>query len=65
MSERDEQKIEIKEIYIYPVNGLKGIKVDSCEMTIHGLLGDRNWCILSEKLTKLVPMVDNKVSFLR
>lgn len=47
-----EKAVKIKAIFLYPVRGIRGIKVDHCEITPFGLKNDRNWVIISRKTMK-------------
>ena len=63
---KDEIDIKIKEIYLYPIRGIKGIKVDSIELTNGGIKNDRNWLIHSVKKKKHICSGGNAiVTFLR
>lgn len=53
-------------MYLYPIRGIKGIKVDTAEIWPFGMKNDRQWCILSK--TKEKPIADHNsgiVSLLR
>lgn len=50
----DEKPIAIKGIYIYPIRGIKGIKVDVAEVQPFGLKNDRQWVIICKKKMKPV-----------
>jgi hypothetical protein len=62
----DETAIPIKSIYVYPVRGIKGIKVQEIEVTPFGIKGDRNWVIIGCKKMKPIANNNNHItSFLR
>lgn len=46
---RREKEVKIKSIWLYPVRGIRGMKVDHCEITPYGLKQDRNWVTISVK----------------
>ena len=50
----DEKDIPIKAIYLYPLRGVKGMEVSSCQITPYGLTGDRNWVIVNAKTMKTI-----------
>lgn len=52
VKESDEEEVKIKAIYLYPIRGIKGLRVDSFEISESGIIGDRNWVILSVKTKK-------------
>lgn len=47
-----EKSVKIKEMYLYPIRGVLGIKVNWVEITPFGLKQDRNWVIISTKKMK-------------
>ena len=52
MEPADEKEIPIKGIYIYPIRGMKGIKVDVAEIQPHGIKNDRVWVVISKEKMK-------------
>ena len=50
----DEIDIPIKAIYLYPIRGVKGMEINTCQITPHGLTGDRNWVIVNAKTMKTI-----------
>ena len=45
IKQEDEVDVAIKEIWIYPIRGARGIKVDQVELTRGGIKGDRSWVV--------------------
>jgi len=61
-----EKIVPIKSIWLYPVRGIKGFKVQWCEITPHGLKNDRTWVILSKATMKPIANHNSHViTFLR
>ncbi len=61
-----EKSVKIHEIYLYPVRGIKGVKVDHVETTPFGLKQDRNWVIIGVR--KMKPFANHNseiITFLR
>jgi len=61
-----EKSVKIKEMYLYPVRGVLGIKVKWVEITPFGLKLDRNWVIIGTK--KMKPLSNDNsevITFLR
>ena len=61
-----EKEVKIVSIWLYPVRGIKGFKVNECGITPYGPKNDREWVIIDMK--KLKPLAcDNShiVTFLR
>ena len=50
----DEKPIEIKQLFLYPVRGIRGIEVESLELTPLGPKGDRNWVMIDAKTLRFV-----------
>ena len=66
IKQNDEKDIKIKELYLYPIRGVKGIKVKSAEVGPLGLKYDRYWTIINvKKMTPCANHNDTIVSFLR
>lgn len=62
----DEKEIPIKSIYIYPIRGVKGIKVDEIEVSPFGVKGDRNWVIIGcKRMGYFANNTNDITSFLR
>ena len=49
-----ENDVKIKDIYLYPFRGVRGVKVDHCEITPYGLKRDRLWVIVSKTKNKVL-----------
>ena len=49
-------------MYLYPIRGIKGIKVETAEVWPFGMKNDRQWCILSK--TKDKPLADHNSSII-
>ena len=61
-----EKEVKIESIWLYPVRGIKGFKVDYCGITPNGPKNDREWVIIGmEKLKPLSCDNSHIVSFLR
>ena len=61
-----EKSLKIKGIYIYPVEGIRGCRMNSCEITPYGLKGDRNWVIVDKEDMKLIACHNSHIiTFLR
>jgi len=41
--------VAVREIWHYPVKSMAGIRLDACEVTEDGFLGDRGWAVRDEK----------------
>ena len=66
IKESHEKEIKIKAIFIYPIRGVKGMKVKECEIGPYGIKKDRNWVIISKE--KMKPIANNNnviITFLR
>ena len=66
VKESAETSIKIKAMFIYPIRGVKGIKVKALELGPYGVKKDRNWTIISK--TKMKPIANNNnvvITFLR
>jgi uncharacterized protein YcbX len=44
--EWEEKEVKIHSMWLYPMRGVKGIKVEHCEITPYGLKNDRIWVII-------------------
>ena len=63
---KQEREVKIKAIFLYPVRGIRGMKVDNCEITPYGLKNDRNWVIIGCK--KMKPLANHNshlITYLR
>lgn len=54
IEECEEKRVPIKSMWLYPVRGVKGIKVDHLEVSPTGIKNDRIWCMLDKKTKKPV-----------
>ena len=62
----DEKPIPIKALYLYPVRGIKGIRVDVAEIQPFGLKNDRQWVIIDkEKMKPVANHNSHLITFLR
>ena len=58
--------MKIQKLYVYPVRSIKGIEVDSIEITPLGPLYDRNWVLVCAKTLKVVANKNTEaITFLR
>ena len=63
---KDEKDIKLVKIFLYPIRGIKGIEVESAELSNSGFIKDRNWVIVSIKRNKSIATSGNyKVTYLR
>ena len=61
-----EKKVKIDQLWLYPVRGVKGIEVDSCELTPYGIKYDRNWVIVDlVKMKSVANHNSHLITFLR
>ena len=61
-----EKEIPIKNMWIYPIIGVKGIRMDHLLVTPEGIVNDRIWVILDKKdLTSVAAHNSVLITFLR
>ena len=66
VKEQDESLVKIKAMYLYPIRGIKGLQVEQVEITESGIVGDRNWMIISVKTKKPIGCANSHlITFLR
>lgn len=64
----------IKEIYIYPIKSMRGVKLEKAHLSVHGFLGDRRYAFVQEALAatdgfpwmtgrEMPPMILHKTRF--